>query len=192
MRRQIEEPFITRLLVADTSLAPVWLAARLVVGLAWLRAGWIKLVDPTGAWVGARAGAGVIQQLNLAAHAPSDSGVDVSPWYLALLERAVVPNAATVSRVLTVTELILGVAVTLGLLTGFGALAGTGLHASYLLRGDPLVLLLATFLVLGWRVAGLMGLDRWALPLLGVRGYPGSLVRARGQKPGLLDGPLPR
>ncbi len=39
--------------------------------------------------------------------------------------------------------------------------------------------ILATWLVLAWRVAGHWGLDRWVLPLLGVPGAPGTLFRGR-------------
>jgi thiosulfate dehydrogenase [quinone] large subunit len=37
--------------------------------------------------------------------------------------------------------------------------------------------ILATWLVLAWRVAGYWGLDRWVLPRLGVSGSPGTMFR---------------
>jgi thiosulfate dehydrogenase [quinone] large subunit len=37
--------------------------------------------------------------------------------------------------------------------------------------------ILATWLVLAWRVAGYWGLDRWVLPRLGVPGSPGTMFR---------------
>lgn len=45
------------------------------------------------------------------------------------------------------------------------------MSVSYLFAGtlstNPLLFILATWLVLGWKVAGWYGLDRWALPFLG-------------------------
>jgi hypothetical protein len=35
-------------------------------------------------------------------------------------------------------------------------------------------------LVLAWRSAGQIGLDRWLLPALGLAGYRGSLVEGKG------------
>jgi thiosulfate dehydrogenase [quinone] large subunit len=42
---------------------------------------------------------------------------------------------------------------------------------------NPLMFILAILLMLAWRVAGWWGLDRWALPLLGVPGTPGTMFR---------------
>jgi len=41
------------------------------------------------------------------------------------------------------------------------------------------LLLLAILIILAWRVAGYWGLDRWALPMLGVPGFPGTLFQPR-------------
>ena len=53
---QIPEPNISRVLFADTRLAPVWLLIRVYLGALWLVAGWEKLTDPAGLWVGSKAG----------------------------------------------------------------------------------------------------------------------------------------
>jgi thiosulfate dehydrogenase [quinone] large subunit len=57
------------------------------------------------------------------------------------------------------------------------------MNASYLLAGtvstNPVLFILATWLVLAWRIAGYWGLDRWLLPLLGVPGAPGTLFQRR-------------
>jgi thiosulfate dehydrogenase [quinone] large subunit len=46
------------------------------------------------------------------------------------------------------------------------------------LGNNPLMMfILATWLVLAWRVAGYWGLDRWVLPRLGVPGSPGTMFR---------------
>jgi thiosulfate dehydrogenase [quinone] large subunit len=60
------------------------------------------------------------------------------------------------------------------------------MNASYLLAGtlstNPLLFILATWLVLGWRVAGYWGLDRWVLPKLGVSIPVGETGRRRRLK----------
>jgi thiosulfate dehydrogenase [quinone] large subunit len=64
---------------------------------------------------------------------------------------------------------------------GIAAFFGGFMNASYLLAGtvstNPVLFILATWLVLAWRVAGYWGLDRWVLPLLGVPGAPGILFQ---------------
>jgi thiosulfate dehydrogenase (quinone) large subunit len=45
------------------------------------------------------------------------------------------------------------------------------------LGNNPRIFILATWLVLAWRVAGYWGLDRWVLPRLGVPGSPGTMFR---------------
>lgn len=53
----VREPEISRLLFADTRLAPLWALLRIYVGYEWLMAGWGKVTSP--AWVGADGGAAV-------------------------------------------------------------------------------------------------------------------------------------
>jgi hypothetical protein len=43
---------------------------------------------------------------------------------------------------------------------------------------QPVVGAMVLFLALAWRVARLIGLDRWLLPLLGLSWKPGSAFRA--------------
>ena len=78
-------------------------------------------------------------------------------------------------------EALVGLGLIVGLFTGIAAFFGGLMNANYLMAGtvstNPLLFILATWLVLAWRVAGYWGLDRWALPLLGVPGAPGTLFQ---------------
>jgi thiosulfate dehydrogenase [quinone] large subunit len=60
----------------------------------------------------------------------------------------------------------------LGILVGIAAFFGIVMSMSYLLAGstsvNPVLFALAVGLILGWRVAGYYGLDRWLLPRFGV------------------------
>ena len=180
---QIPEPPIARLLFADTRLAPFWMIIRLYLGYEWLIAGWGKLTNPAGAWVGDKAGAAIGGFIQGALAKTAGDHPDVSGWYATFLQQVALPNAVVFSYLVTFGEILVGLALILGLLTGFAAFFGGFMNASYLFAGtvsvNPLLLLLAVGIALAWRVAGFWGLDRWALPMLGVPGYPGTLFRKR-------------
>jgi thiosulfate dehydrogenase [quinone] large subunit len=42
------------------------------------------------------------------------------------------------------------------------------------------LIILGTLLVLAWRNAGWIGLDRWLLPMIGTPWQPGGVFRERG------------
>lgn len=179
---QIAEPPIARFLFADARMAPLWTIIRLYVGYEWLTAGWGKWTNPAGVWVGAKAGAAVTGFINGALAKTAGEHPDVSGWYATFLQRVALPNAVLFSYLVTFGEILVGLALILGLLTGIAAFFGGFMNAHYLFAGtvstNPMLLLLAVLIVLAWRIAGYWGLDRWALPLLGVPGLPGTLFRS--------------
>lgn len=183
---QIPEPNVARFLFADTRLAPVWLVIRVYLGYLWLVAGWEKLTDPSGVWVGSKAGAAVAGFAQGAIQQTTGEHPQVTGWYAAFLKDVVVPNAALFSYLVTFGEFLVGVALILGLFTGIAAFFGGFMNASYIFAGvagaNPLMFILATWLVLAWRVAGYWGLDRWVLPRVGVPGSPGTLFGGRSTK----------
>jgi thiosulfate dehydrogenase [quinone] large subunit len=184
---QIPEPPLARLLFADTRMAPVWAIIRLYLDYEWLAAGWGKLTNPAGVWVGAKAGTAVTGFIQGALAKTGGEHPDVSGWYATFLQQVALPNAAVFSYLVTFGEILVGVALILGLLTGIAAFFGGFMNASYLLAGavstNPLLFILATWIVLAWRVAGYWGLDRWVLPLLGVPGVPGTLFQRTTPNP---------
>jgi len=178
---EVPEPNVARLLFADTRLAPVWLVVRVYLGYLWFVAGWEKLVEPSGVWVGSKAGAAVAGFAQGAIQQTGGEHPQVTGWYAAFLKNVVVPNAAAFSYLVTFGEILVGVALILGLFTGIAAFFGGFMNASYIFAGvagaNPLMFILATCLVLAWRVAGYWGLDRWVLPRVGVPGSPGTMFR---------------
>lgn len=66
-------------------------------------------------------------------------------------------------------EFLVGAALILGILTGIAAFFGSLMTMNYLLAGavstNPILFVIATWLVLAWKTAGWWGLDRWVLPL---------------------------
>jgi thiosulfate dehydrogenase (quinone) large subunit len=177
---EIPEPNITRFLFADTRLAPLWTIIRLYVGYEWLMAGWGKLTNPAGVWVGEKAGAAVTGFLGGALKKTSGDHPDVQGFYAWFIQNVALPNAALMSYLVTFGEILVGVALILGLFTGIAAFFGGVMNANYLLAGtvssNPVLFVLGLLLVLAWRTAGYWGLDRWVLPRIGVPGAPGPLV----------------
>jgi thiosulfate dehydrogenase [quinone] large subunit len=95
----------------------------------------------------------------------------VQPWYAWMIENIFLPNAALMSHLVAFGEVLVGIALILGFLTGISAFLGGLMNASFLLAGtvstNPVMFILATWLVLAWRVAGYYGLDYWLLPRIG-------------------------
>jgi hypothetical protein len=82
-----------------------------------------------------------------------------------------------------------GIALVLGLLTGPAAFVSGTLSVSAWDQGSAattgVAFVLAVVLVVTWRSAGQIGLDRWLLPTLGLAGYRSALVtrgRTRGDR----------
>ena len=159
---------VSNFLFNNTRSGLLWLVIRLYLGYAWLIAGWKKVTNEK--WVGSEAGAGLTGFVK-GAIGKAEEGKDVTGWYASFLENAVLPNAKLFSYFVAFGEVLVGLGLILGLLTGIAAFFGAFMNASFLFAGtlstNPLLFILATWIVLGWKVAGWYGLDRWALPLLG-------------------------
>lgn len=162
---------VSRYLFTSTSSAWLWLIIRIYVGYQWLKAGWGKVTSEV--WTGAKAGAALQGFINeaIAKSNVTTGHADVTGWYANYLEHIVLPNAKVFSYIVAYGELLVGLGLILGLLTGIAAFFAGLMNVSYLLAGtlstNPLLFVLATWLVLAWKVAGWYGLDRWALPMLG-------------------------
>jgi thiosulfate dehydrogenase [quinone] large subunit len=164
------EPPLARFLFADTRMSWVWLVLRLYVGYEWIMAGWEK-VSGTG-WVGSQAGTALTGFLNGALQKVGGAHPDVSGWYGWFLANVALPHAALFSYAVTCGELLVGIGLILGAFTGIAAFFGAFMNLNYLFAGtvsiNPFLLLIELFLILAWRNAGWLGLDRWLLPDLGV------------------------
>lgn len=164
----VPENPVSRFLFNDTRSSILWLIVRLYVGYAWITAGWGKVTSP--AWTGENAGAAVSGFIQ-GALAKSQEGGDVAGWYATFLENVALPNAKIFSFVVAYGEVLVGLGLIVGLFTGIAAFFGSLMNVMFLFAGtlstNPILFILATWLVLAWKNAGWYGLDRWALPLLG-------------------------
>lgn len=180
---QIPEPLLSKFLFSDTRTSLLWLIIRVYVGFQWLEAGWMKVTNPV--WVGPHAGQAVHGFLMGALQKTDGAHPDVNTWYAEFLKTAVIPNSFAFSHIVAFGELLVGIALILGLFTGIAAFFGAFMNMNYLFAGtvsvNPLLFLLQLFLILAWRVAGWIGLDRFILPMLGTPWQPGKLFKRKNK-----------
>ena len=106
-------------------------------------------------------------------------------WYRDFINLLINNNAQTwFGYVIVFGEIAIGLGLIFGVLPGFAAFFGALMNMSFLLAGsastNPVLFTLGIGLILGWRVAGWYGVDRWLLPRLGVT-WHARVVEAHGQ-----------
>lgn len=167
--REIQDPPIAKFLFSDTRMAWLWLILRVYIGWDWLTAGWAKIGNPV--WTGPKAGIALAGFIKGALAKTSGEHPDVAGWYAGFLNTFVLPHAAVWSYLVAYGEVLVGIALIVGLFTGIAAFFGSFMNANYLLAGtvsvNPILFIIATWLVLAWKTAGWWGLDHWVLPLVG-------------------------
>ncbi len=174
---QIPEPPLARFLFADTRLSLLWFLLRLYVSWQWLQAGYEKLTSSQ--WIGAQAGTALQGFLLGALKKSGGAHPDVSGWYAFFITHVALVHVQFFSYLVTLGELFVGIALLLGIFTGITAFFGGFMNMNYLFAGtvsiNPLLFLIELFLILAWRSAGWIGLDRYLLPLLGTPWQPGNV-----------------
>jgi thiosulfate dehydrogenase [quinone] large subunit len=169
----------------------LWLVARLWLGYGWVNAGYQKLWGSEKAvfWNGGGAGVKGFATAGVAGSTAGKGAGASYGWWAAFLHNFVIPNASWIAKVVTLSELVIGVLLILGLFTGAAAVAGLSLNLVYMFTGsagvNPAYAIVAVFLILAWRNAGYLGLDRFALPMARER------LHRRHPVTGLSAPPLP-
>jgi thiosulfate dehydrogenase (quinone) large subunit len=155
-----QEPRWARWLFASRQAAWLWLVVRLYMASEWLPAGWGKISG--GGWL---FGDGAPIQ-GLVTKAIADSGTPA--WYSSFLSSFVLPNAALFATLVALGEFAVGLGLLVGLLTGIAAFFGVFMNANYVLSGvlssNPVLIVLGALIMLAWRNAGWIGLDRLFIP----------------------------
>ncbi len=174
---QFPEPRISQFLFGDARISWLWFFLRIYVGYQWFMAGWEKVISP--AWVGAQSGAAIQGFFAGAIKKTAGPHPDVSSWYGYFIANVASQHPIFLSYLVTYGELAVGVGLILGAFTGIAAFFGAFMNLNYLFAGtvsvNPFLLLIQLFLILAWRNAGWVGLDRWLLPWLGVPWQPGKV-----------------
>jgi len=146
----------------------LWLVVRLWLGYQWANAGYQKIwgSEHSAFWFGGGAAVKGFATAAVLGSASGNGGASYG-WWAAFLHNFVVSNASWIAKLLSAGELLIGVALVLGLFTGAAAFAGLLLNLTYMFSGsagvNPMYALLSVLLVLAWRNAGWIGLDRLVL-----------------------------
>jgi thiosulfate dehydrogenase [quinone] large subunit len=185
----IEEPGFARILFASPAASWIWLVARLYLGYNWLHAGWEKVTGTESGWhwaftpqswlktsAGLKGFAGFALSNATGPHAAVNYG-----WYAAVLRWIERSGAGVLAPVIAIGEVLIGIALIVGLFTGIAALFGAMLSMAFGLAGvagvNPVFLFAEIMLILAWRNAGYVGLDRYVLPALGTPWHPGKVFK---------------
>jgi len=166
----IQDPPIAQFLFQNTKASILWLLVRLYLAYDWLEAGWHKVNDP--AWMGPD-GAGILGFWTRAAGlGPNGQPVIVYGWYRSFIQFLIDSNAAPwFSKVIVAGELLVGLGLLLGALVGIAAFFGALMNMSFLMAGtvstNPVLFFGGILLILAWKNAGYLGIDRYLLPALG-------------------------
>jgi thiosulfate dehydrogenase [quinone] large subunit len=180
--RTIEDSPVARVLFGDVRLAWIWLILRLYAGYEWLQAGWEKL--HSAVWTGSQAGTALAGFVKGALSKTGGANPAVQTWYAGFLQHLVLPNVVAWSYLVSWGETLVGIGLILGIFTGIAAFFGSFMNINYLLAGtlstNPILFVIATWLVLAWKTAGWWGMDRWLLPALGMPWSPGYIFHNGG------------
>lgn len=184
---ELQDPPLYRAIFANTAAAPIWLIVRTYVGWQWLQAGWHK-VSGDG-WI-TQDGASLEGFWTRIVQIPEQGSPAIRyGWFRDFIQFMLDHHWATwFAWVIAFGELFVGIALIVGLFTGLAALGGMTLNFNFMLAGtvstNPVLFLLGILILLAWKVAGRIGVDRWLLPALGTPWEPGELVDAARQRGG--------
>ncbi len=201
--KTIEEPKFAQWLFASPHAAWIWLVARLFLGYQWLHAGFGKVTGADGgfwtwhfaytsdSWLkSAKPFQGFLGYALTNANKGPNSAVNYG-WYASFLRWLAHPGpAAVMSWLIPFAEMAIGIALIAGLFVGIAAFFGATLNFSFGLAGvagvNPVFLVLEVLLVLAWRNAGYLGLDRYVLPAIGTPWHKGAMFEHEPQVHGQL------
>lgn len=175
------DPPIANTLFASPKWSWLWLIARLYVGYTWLSSGWGKLSNPGWTETG-EALKGFWDRAVAIPEAPARPAIAFD-WYRAFLQSLLDSGAYTwFAKLIVAGEIIIGIALILGIFTGFAAFAGGFMNWNFMMAGsasvNPVLFTLSILLILAWKNAGWLGIDRWLLPALGTPWQPGKVFKS--------------
>jgi thiosulfate dehydrogenase [quinone] large subunit len=180
----LQNPTLSHFLFDSTRSAPLWLGARVFLGYEWFQAGWHKVVDPE--WM---SGAGILSYWQRAASIPEQGRAPITyDWYRDFIQGLINGGHQTwFGPFVAYGEVLVGVGLIVGALVGVAAFFGALMNMSFMLAGsastNPVLFSLAILMILAWKVAGYIGIDRWLLPVLGAPWNPGTVFQRRTPQP---------
>jgi len=171
----VTDPPLARLLFSDVRLAWLWLPLRLWLGWSWLTSGWGKFQN--SAWIDSGTALKGFWERAVVVEPRAVMSYD---WYRDFIQFMLNAEAYTwFAKVILFGEIAIGIALILGAFVGVAAFFGGFLNWNFVMAGtastNALLFAIATGLVLAWKTAGWIGLDRWLLQALGTPWRPGYL-----------------
>lgn len=194
---QVSDPVWWKAISGNTWFSVIWLPLRFMLGIQWLQAGWHKTQEVGWARSGLNdAGEHVergaaMKGFLMGAYTPNpETGAPraIFGWYADFLKFMVDHNwTSWFGPLVSWGEVLIGLGLLTGGLVGIAAFFGTTLNMSFMLAGtvssNPWMFALTVFIILGWKVAGYAGLDRWLLPALGTPWDRMNRSEIRGEAP---------
>lgn len=171
------DPPLAENLFNNTRWSWLWLIARLYLGYSWLTSGLGKASNPGWTQTG-EALKGYWERAVAIPDAPARPLIAFD-WYRGFLQSLLDAQAYTwFAKLVYIGEILVGVALILGLFTGIAAFFGALMNWNFMMAGsastNPVLFIIAILLILAWKTAGWIGLDRFVLPLVGTPWQPGK------------------
>ncbi len=185
-RAIVEDPPVAKALFGDARLSWLWLLVRLYVGYSWITSGLGKLGNP--AWMDG--GSALKGYWTNAIVIPATGKPPITfDWYREFL--AMLLNGGHhvwFAKLVVFAELAIGIALILGAFVGVAAFFGGFMNWNFMMAGtastNPIMFSLAVLLIMAWKTAGHIGLDRVMLPMLGTPWRPG-VVFLKDEEPAM-------
>jgi thiosulfate dehydrogenase [quinone] large subunit len=166
----VQDPPLARWLFSKVQAAWLWLPIRIWLGYRWIDASLHKIDNP--AWVST--GEALKGFWTNAVSIPEGGRPPIAfDWYRDFIQLLLDAGAYTwFGKLIAYGEMLVGVALILGAFTGIAAFFGAFMNWNFMMAGsastNPLMFVVSFGLILAWKVAGYIGLDRILLPLVGV------------------------
>lgn len=185
----IQDPPIAKFLFGDTRLAWLWLPLRIWLGWEWFEAGSHKFVDPK--WM--ETGAALQAFWQRAVTIPETGKAPVAyDWYRGFLQALLEGGHHTwFAKLVVFGEMAIGIALIIGAFVGIAAFFGVFMNWHFVMAGaastNAMLMAVGLVLILAWKTAGWIGVDRYLLPVVGTpwqRGeYTVTIQKRNGPAP---------
>lgn len=163
------DPPLAHKLFNTTKFAWLWAIVRIYLGYLWITSGWGKVTGQ--GWVDGGTSLKAFWERQIVI--PEQGRPPITyDWYREFI-RFMLDNEwySWFAPFIAYGELLVGIALVVGAFVGIAAFFGALMNWNFMMAGvastNPVLLILAVFLMLSWKVAGWYGADRFLLPLVG-------------------------
>lgn len=183
----ISDPPFVRALFGTSGWAWLWLPLRLYIGYTWLTSGLGKIGNPAWMQTGL-ALRGFWENAVRVPEAPARPAIAFD-WYRVFIQSMLDGQSYTwFGKLVPIGEVVIGVLLLLGAFTGIAAFLGAFMNWNFMMAGtasiNPLMFVVTVLLILAWKNAGWIGLDRFLLPALGTPWQRAKITAPPDEMPG--------